>query len=105
MATNDYTISGLEYSVNNGEWKPIPPNGISDGVPFGGTKGNLRLRGKNLNGTATHEFSYSKISFSSNETNAKVACTGDIRTLLDYENYNTVNTSNARFCQLFSRKY
>ena len=72
------------------------------GYTFGSSKGNLRLRGKNLNGTATNEFTYSKISFSSNETNAKVACTGDIRTLLDYENYNTVNTSNARFCQLFS---
>ena len=96
-----YTISDLEYSVNYGEWKSIPEKGISD-IQFGGSYGNLRLRGKNLNGTATHEFSYSKISFSSNETNAKVACTGDIRTLLDYENYNTVNTSNARFCQLFS---
>ena len=31
-----------------------------------------------------------------------MACTGDIRTLLDYENYNTVNTSNARFCYLFN---
>ena len=103
MTTNyGYTISDLEYSVNYGEWKLIPENGISDGVTFGSSKGNLRLRGKNLNGTATNEFTYSKISFSSNETNAKVACTGDIRTLLDYENYNTVNTSNARFCQLFS---
>ena len=103
MTTNyGYTISDLEYSVNYGEWIAIPSNGISDGVTFGSSKGNLRLRGKNLNGTATNEFTYSKISFSSNETNAKVACTGDIRTLLDYENYNTVNTSNARFCQLFS---
>ena len=104
MTTNyGYTISDLEYSVNYGEWKSIPENGISDGVvTFGSSKGNLRLRGKNLNGTATNELTYSKISFSSNETNAKVACTGDIRTLLDYENYNTVNTSNARFCQLFS---
>ena len=102
MTTNyGYTISDLEYSVNYGEWKSIPEKGISD-IQFGGSYGNLRLRGKNLNGTATNEFSCSNISFSSNETNAKVACTGDIRTLLDYENYNTVNTSNARFCQLFS---
>ena len=102
MTTNyGYTISDLEYSVNYGEWKSIPEKGISD-IQFGSSKGNLRLRGKNLNGTATDEFTCSNISFSSNETNAKVACTGDIRTLLDYENYNTVNTSNARFCQLFS---
>ena len=104
MTTNDYSISGLEYSVNNGEWKPIPPNGISDGVPFGGTKGKLRLRGKNPNGTATNFINYATISFTpSNEnSDAKVACTGDIRTLLDYSNYKNVNTSNARFCRLFN---
>ena len=101
MTTNNYTISGLEYSVNNGEWTPIPSNGISDEVTFGGTKGKLRVRGKNPNGTATDIFNYAFISFSSNETNAKVACTGDIRTLLDWENYNTVDTKNARFCCLF----
>ena len=99
---NGYTISDLEYSVNYGEWIAIPSNGISDGVTFGSSKGNLRLRGKNLNGTATGIYNYAKIFFTSNDENAKVACTGDIRTLLDYENYNTVNTSNARFCYLFN---
>ena len=103
MTTNNYTISGLEYSVNNGTWKPIPSGGISDGVPFGGTKGKLRLRGKNPNGTATGSNNYATISFTpSNEnSNAKVACTGDIRTLLDYKNYNTVETKDALFCHLF----
>ena len=102
MRTEEYTISGLEYSVNNGEWIAIPSNGISDGVPFGGSNGgNLRLRGKNLNGTADG-YIYSTISFSSNDTNAEVACTGDIRTLLDYENYNTVKTKDARFSHLFN---
>ena len=108
MRTEEYTISGLEYSVNNGEWIPIPSHGISEGeVTFGGSKGNLRLRGKNLYGTADviyptfNVYIYSTISFSSNDTNAKVACTGDIRTLLDYENYNTVDTKDARFCSLF----
>ena len=100
-ANSGYTISGLEYSVNNGKWIPIPSNGISDGVPFGGTKGNLRLRGKNLNGTATNGIYYATISFTSDDTSAKVACTGDIRTLLDYENYNTVETNYACFCYLF----
>ena len=98
---NNYTISGLEYSVNNGEWTPIPSNGISDGVPFGGTKGKLRLRGKNKNGTAEFSTRYATISFTSENSEAKVACTGDIRTLLDYSNYNNVNTSNARFMHLF----
>ena len=99
--TNYYNISDLEYSVNNREWTSIPGSGISD-IPFGGTKGKLRLRGKSSNGTAISTLRYATISFTSDDTSAKVACTGDIRTLLDYENYNTVNTSNARFCQLFS---
>ena len=95
-----YPISGLEYSVNNGDWIAIPEKGISEGeVTFGGSKGNLRLRGKNLDGTATGDAFFATISFTpSNEnSDAKVACTGDIRTLLDYENYKTDDTSNARF--------
>ena len=99
-ATGGYTISGLEYSVNNGEWKS---DGISDGVTFGGTKGNLRLRGKNPIGTAISTNKYATISFTPSNENSdvQVACTGDIRTLLDYENYNTVETNDARFCYLF----
>ena len=31
-----------------------------------------------------------------------VACTGDIRTLLNWKYYDTVDTQNARFCGLFS---
>ena len=98
---SDFIISGLEYSVNNGYWKQISGSRISEAITFGGGNGNLRLRGKNLYGTATY-MGYAKISFTpSNETNAKVACTGDIRTLLDYENYNTVDTNYALFCHLF----
>ena len=94
----DYTISGLEYSVNNREWENV----VKDKeVPFGGTNGDLRLRGTNPNGTAKDDSNYSKIIFT-NE-NEKVACTGDIRTLLDWRNYKTVDTQNARFCWLFSR--
>ena len=97
-----YTISGLEYSVNDGAWKKVVAN---EDVPFGGDKGNLRLRGtNNPNGTSTgfnestNNLDYSYIQFG---TNAEVACTGDIRTLLDYKTYKTVDTSNARFCFLF----
>ena len=90
-----YTISGLEYSVNGGEWKNV----VADtGVDFGGDKGNLRLRGTNTNGTASADEPYSIIKFT--ET-VNVACTGDIRTLLDWKNYSTVETQNARFCNLF----
>ena len=89
-----YTISGLEYSVNGGEWKKV----VADtGVDFGGDKGNLRLRGTNHNGTAD-DSGYSTITFTKD---ALVACTGDIRTLLDWKNYSTVETQNARFCNLF----
>ena len=93
----DYTISGLEYSVNGGKWqnveKDIP-------VTFGGTHGNLRLRGTNSKGTASVWNEYSTITFT--DKNVKVACTGDIRTLLNWRNYNIVETYHARFCSLFN---
>ena len=93
----DYTFSNLEYSVNNGKWQ-----NVEKGIPvtFGGDKGDLRLRGINPNGTATDWNAYSTIKFT--EANVNVACTGDIRTLLDWRNYNIVETNNARFCKLFN---
>ena len=94
--TGSYEIKGLEYSVNNGEWKTVVAN---TEVPFGGANGDLRLRGTNHNGTAKDESYYSTIKFTDEIVN--VACTGDIRTLLDWKNYNIVKTDNARFCSLF----
>ena len=102
-----YTISNLEYSVNFGDWKKVKAN---EGVTFGGQKGGLRLRGKNLKGTADPNDTriYSTITFAydenneDNPNNVKVACTGDIRTLLDYSNYQNVNTSQACFANLFN---
>ena len=91
-----YTISGLQYSVNNGKWENVVAN---EEVPFGGTNGDLRLRGININGTASEWSTYSTITFT--EANVNVACTGDIRTLLDWRIYNIVGTNNARFCSLF----
>ena len=96
MTTKNYTISGLEYSVNNGDWATVK---AGTEVPFGGAKGDLRLRGINPKGTAIHWGSYSTITFTDPTVN--VACTGDIRTLLDWRNYNTVGTRNAKFCSLF----
>ena len=90
-----YKISGLEYSVNNGDWTTLE---AGTGVTFGGTNGNLRLRGTNLNGTSVPS-QYSTITFT--DRNVPVACTGDIRTLLDWDNYTTVNTENAMFINLF----
>ena len=91
-----YTISGLQYSVNNGEWKNVVEN---EEVTFGGTNGTLRLRGTNIYGTASNWSNYSTITFT--DKNVKVTCTGDIRTLLDWEYYKTVDPQNARFCFLF----
>ena len=93
----NYNISDLEYSVNNGKWQ-----NVEKGIPitFGGTNGTLRLRGTNINGTASRWTAHSTITFT--DPNVEVACTGDIRTLLDWRNYSTVNTQNARFCRLFN---
>ena len=103
-----YKISNLQYSVNFGDWKEVKAN---EGVTFGGQKGGLRLRGKNVKGTADSNDTriYSTITFTSDKdkennvnTNVMVACTGDIRTLLDYDHYETVSTSEARFVKLFN---
>ena len=92
----DYTISGLEYSVNNSEWQDV----VKDKeVTFGGANGTLRLRGTNTNGTASTWSEYSTITFT--DKNVKVACTGNILTLLDWRIYNIVETNNAKFCYLF----
>ena len=95
--TGTYEIKGLEYSVNNDEkWRKVEKDRV---ISFGGEYGDLRLRGTNHNGTAKDESYYSTIKFTDETVN--VACTGDIRTLLDWKNYNIVKTDNARFCSLF----
>ena len=83
--------SGLEYSVNGGEWTSL---GVSP-IPFGGELGKLRLRGKNMYGTS---ISNSNIEFT---YDVPVYCSGDIRTLIDYENYTTATTQYASFEGLF----
>lgn len=92
---NGYELSGLEYSVNFREWKTYTAR---TSIQFGGRFGSLRLRGTKETGTAENENKYATISLS---RDVKVKCTGDIRTLLDYNDYKNVNTSNARFCYLF----
>ena len=92
-----YKISGLQYSLNNGDWKDVEETGLR--VTFGGTNGTLRLRGKNIEGTAKDDRNYATITFE--KADVTVTCTGDIRTLLDYEIYKTVATDQARFCYLF----
>ena len=87
----------LEYSVGDGDWTQLTSG---TGITFGGDKGTLRLRGKSSIGTAKKSSAYSQIAFGNDAV--KVACTGDIRTLVDWENYAKASTAEARFCWLFS---
>ena len=87
----------LEYSVNGGEWKNF---NYVQSVSFGGSNGDLRLRakvdqGKYLASDAGPMFKFG------NES-VEVNCTGDIRTLIDYENYYCANTSKAMFMNFFN---
>ena len=92
----NYAIDKLEYSLDGNKWTAVEKD---KEVEFGGEKGSLFLRGTNINGTASNFSEYSTITFT--DKNVNVACTGDIRTLLDWKNYSTVDTQYARFCSLF----
>ena len=85
----------FEYSVGHGEWVRFKTT--VESIPFGGTEGSLRLRGKSSKGTFSG--GYSTIEFTTE--NSLVDCTGDIRTLIDYEKYADVNTADAKFYRLF----
>lgn len=97
--TMSAAVEGLEYSVGGGAWATL---GTST-VEFGGTSNDLRLRGTNGYGTAEdsddYEYNCSTISFG-NAT--LVECSGDVRTFLDYINYETVSTANASYRLLFN---
>ena len=90
----------FEYRVGNGDWICFTTT-ISE-IPFGGSKGDLQLRGISSKGTGyldeSADWHWCKVDFS---TNSPVECTGDIRTLVDYTNYSEANTSNAGFVGLF----
>lgn len=93
-STSDY---GLQYSVNNGgSWQDVS---YGDAIIFGGTEGKVLLRGNGGIGTAIDENNYVHVSFRG--ASGSVTCSGDIRTLVNYANYTTVSTANARFCGLF----
>ena len=94
LGENEY----FEYSVGDREWVQFKTT--VESIPFGGDLGSLRLRGKSSKGTAISGTNYLKINFKTD--NSLVDCTGDIRTLIDYENYANVSTANAKFCSLFN---
>lgn len=89
----------FQYSVNGGEWTNITE--YASKINFEGQNSTIRLRGKSIDGTSTNiNNNYFKIEMS--DYGGTVSCTGDIRTLVDYEKYTTVSTANARFINLFA---
>lgn len=108
-ASGTHTISliegakadGLQYSVGNGAWTNMTAGST---VSYGGTNKNLRLRAKNPSGISGlySSTNYTYTTFTFGDTTGEVQCTGDIRTLIDYDNYYDVNTSTAIFSGLLS---
>ena len=100
--TLSYEGSDLQYSTDGTTFQALPAN---TPIEFGGNT-KLYLRGvNNLDGNFYDSKDYIqtqgyKISFGKDDV--PVACTGDIRTLIDYKTYNTVDTSNATFANLFN---
>ena len=95
--SGNYAISKLEYSLDGNVWTAVEKN---KEVEFGGANSSLRLRGFfNSEGTASSSNNYATITFKNDDV--KVACTGDIRTLLDCISYKTVETKDSRFNNLF----
>lgn len=97
LVANPYPGSGdddgsIQYSVGNSNvWKTFTPE--SQPVPFGGDKGDLHLRGISPNGTLKAQIVFGNAT--------PVACSGDIRTLVDWENYASADTRSAIFYGLF----
>ncbi len=93
--TLTYTGNDLEYSLDGTTFVDLEANDV---IEFS-EDGKLYLRGDdNFDGTKDGDLSC-VISFGNN--NVPVACTGDIRTLIDYDDYENAVTSNATFIRLF----
>ena len=96
----------FEYSTDGGEnWTKVPASMEYVTIQYGE---KLLLRGKSRHGTGildeneqAHPYKSCYIKFS--DDNVAVACSGDLRTLVDWENYSTVSTADARFPYLFSK--
>ena len=93
-----YTGNDLQYSLDGTTFVDLEANAE---IEFS-EDGKLYLRGvNNLDGNSYEVMGYTfghSISFTEE---AHVACTGDIRTLIDYATYKTVDTSEAIFHKLF----
>jgi hypothetical protein len=88
----------IEYSLDMEEWNSFDKNLLWNGVTF---YDNIWLRGKNSFGTReknTSNIEDINIMFL---LNIDVKVSGDIRTLVDWEHYDTCDTHLARFNKLF----
>lgn len=92
-----YIINSMDYSTDYGKhWSHFSTDQF---YAFGKTT-RLMLRGNNPNGTAKSNAGvYSKFEFREKQT--KVACSGDIRTLVNKENYKYAATQDVYFTRLF----
>lgn len=96
MNEYDYSLpKTLQYSVGGSAWTQL---NAGDEISFDEDH-PLRLRGNSPTGTAQDDGHLSYIVFGDNST--PVACTGDIRTLVDWKDYENANTSSACFSGLF----
>ena len=87
--------TGMEYSTDGKTWTAFTKE--QPNISFGnGTK--LYLRGKSPTGTATSTTEYVDFTF---KDGTKVSASGDIRTLVDWNDPINADTSNARFSKLF----
>ena len=91
-------VDKFEYSVNGGEWTTMT---VGKPIAFGGADGDLRLRGKSPDGTSTGNNLSDSYYVQFSNADVGVRSRGDIRTLIDWENYSTADTKNARFGRLF----
>ena len=102
----------IQYSLDGSPWTYLnTKEDYETKVNFGGDRGDLRIRAKSNVGTASPYYTYSTSEGTVHTQNAgyisiggesnDVFCSGDIRTLVDYESYNTVDCSNAGFSGLF----
>ena len=86
-------VDSLEYSVGESEWQNLK----TENIVFGGSCGKLLLRGNSKNGTEGATIIFG--------TDAKVICTGDVYSLVNYRQCDDTlkkdSTSCAKFNSLF----
>ena len=97
-----YSTDGVTWDNNNvitiNNYKQLNNAG---GIAFDETTHKLYLRGNFSRGTSDSGNDSKNLCIAFTDPNNKVTCTGDIRTLMTFGDFTTVNTSNATFKRLF----